>query len=511
MTLRVKDLLTYSSLKNANVMTESIGLDNEVSGAIVMEALDIEEWGRSGLILMTSYYALENVHPERIEQFFTYAKKIGIAGFIFKVDRLVSSIPAVFLESCQTYALPLIQIDKQTSYEKIVTDILETIINRNTRALEYYYDVHQRFAKLMLEQPGISEILSNLKNLIQMPATLLETVDEKIWTTDKVFHSIDLLGKDSTAYRVAVPNLGYEEYELIVHQVDQQLQDLDFVAVENATVALQTELIKEYALRKNNQSRLNEMASDLLHGRFSTIDHIKETVQDLNMSETDRYRVIAISFDYKEKDMPSFLPNRFADVLINHANLHFPKMIYVTRKERVIMIIPVNERSLADVKKKIKSILDTIHLNDRYKAFNHFTSISNDVDVFHLPDAYRQSFDTQKIMQMIGDPNVISTYNDLGIYQIFVETNNLDQLDRFIPDKIWRLKKENPDLLETLHVFIDEKQNFSETAQVLFVHPKTVRYRINKMKETYQIDFENPEEILHYSIAIRLLKIIEKK
>src|SRR5699024_4036324 len=110
----------------------------------------------------------------------------------------------------------LIQIDKQTSYEKIVTDILETIINRNTRALEYYYDVHQRFAKLMLEQPGISEILSNLKNLIQMPATLLETVDEKIWTTDKVFHSIDLLGKDSTAYRVAVPNLGYEEYELIV-------------------------------------------------------------------------------------------------------------------------------------------------------------------------------------------------------------------------------------------------------------------------------------------------------
>src|SRR5699024_1972671 len=98
-----------------------------------------------------------------------------------------------------------------------------------------------------LEQPGISEILSNLKNLIQMPATLLETVDEKIWTTDKVFHSIDLLGKDSTAYRVAVPNLGYEEYELIVHQVDQQLQDLDFVAVENATVALQTELIKEYA------------------------------------------------------------------------------------------------------------------------------------------------------------------------------------------------------------------------------------------------------------------------
>ena len=534
MPLRVKDLLKYSSLKDATCLTDSIGLENEVSGAIVIEALDIEEWGRPGLLLLTSYFALDAVSPEKIDQFFQNAKKKGIAGFVFKMDRLVSTIPPSFIENCEKYQLPLIQINKQASYEKIITSVLETIINRNAYLLENYYEIHQHFTSLMLSQPGIKHILENLQGFIKMPVTLHERIDGKVWGTDERYHTFDmspqrqnLINKkymnlayqkitlsyqnqesDYPALSVSIPNLGYEEFELIVHHLDNQLNDIDFITIENAAIALQTLLIKQYALRQNNTSRLNETASDLLHGRFSNSKNIEETIQDLNLNVAENYRIIIIHFNSEKMIRSPFLANRFSDALINHAKHVFPNMLYVARKERVILITPVTQTSLSEAKQKVEAILNRLSFNELYATFKFYTSISNNVDVYNLPEGYRQAFDTQKIINMMGEENIVLTYQDLGIYQIFVESGNLNSLERFIPEKIRELQKANPDLLETLRIFIDVNQNFSETAQILFVHPKTVRYRIDRLIENYQIDFQNSEEILHYNIALRLLKIL---
>src|SRR5699024_9566884 len=133
--------------------------------------------------------------------------------------------------------------------------------------------------------------------------------------------------------------------------------------------------------------------------------------------------------------------------------------------------------SLSDSKKKVQLMLDRMMKNALYQHFIHHTTFSNEVSVHDLAEGYRQATDTQKILQLTQNAPAIASYKDIGIYQIFVETDNLDDLNRFIPEQLWILKNENPELLETLRTFIDVNQNYSETAQRLFVHPKTVRYR----------------------------------
>lgn len=538
MPLTVKDILQYPSLSKASLITGSIGLENEVTNVMVMEALDIEEWGHAGVILLTSYFALEDALPEEIDIFFKYAKEIGIAGFIFKMDRLVNEIPETFLSNCRKYDFPLIRIDKQTTYERVMNDILESIINRNAFILKNYYEIHQQFIHLMMNQPDVLHILHNLKSLINLPVTLVEKVEKKILGTDDYYNHFQIEDKKnlsqqqymniqykqylinytapdtsmpSTALSISVPNLGYEEYELIIHQLDKKLKDVDFVAIENAVVALQTELVKQYALRENNRSRFNEMVSDLLHGRFNNKEDIIDTIHDLNLDTESLYRIVLFSFENKKTEASPQLLSRFSDVLINHSKVEFSDFVYVTRKEKIILIIPANTTSLKEVKTKVNKMKSKINKNQLYENFEMYTSISNKVDPFNIPEGYRQAFDTYKILQMIDEPQAIATYQDMGIYQIFVETGNLETLERFVPDKIWELQKNNPELLETLHAFIDVNQNYSDAAQILFVHPKTVRYRIDRLKENYQMNFHNPEEILQYSIAIRLLKILPKK
>lgn len=534
MPLTIKSILEYPSLQEAVCITGSLGFDNEVSGVIVMEALDIKEWGRPGLVLLTSYYALEHVSDETLNLFFESAKEIGIAGFVLKIDRLVSSIPKVFIDNCVKYGIPLIQIAKKVPYEKIITDIMESIVNRNAYLLNHYYNIHQHFTKLMLSQPGVIQILENLEAIMKVSVSLYEKVENKIIGTNDDYHAFEIHRKNCleqtqyinytyhtytlsykndptartyNALSVSIPNLGYEEYEMLVHYLDKEPSDLDYLAIENAAIALQSELIKRHALRNQNRSRVNEMASDLLHGRLNNQEDILDTALELGMDLNGTYRVIAFEVE-SEKNASVPVRNRYADTLINHGKIEFNNLRYVLRQETIIFIVPADTELLSETKRKATLTLQKTHAEGAYTDMKSYATISDEATINHLPEAYRQAFDTQRILRKFGERPSVATYHDMGIYQIFAETENLETIRRFIPENIWLLKETNLELLDTLHTFINVNQNYSEAAQILFVHPKTVRYRVDRLKDVYNIDFQNPEEMLHYSIGIRLLKFI---
>lgn len=532
----VKEIMAYRSFEKAKLVTGEMGLDSEVNGVMVMEAPDIEAWGRKGLMILTSYFAMEDVSAERIADFFKHAKKIGISAIVVKIDRLVNAIPEVFIDSCGKYGIPLFQIDKSTTYEKIITEVLETIINRNAYVLQNFYDIHKQFTRLMMRQPEIPEILETLKQLLKKPVSLLELPRNRVIGTDPLYDDFEILNTEQKdgkkhlnltfsqneviytsnpnhTYKqliVQIPNLSYEEFYLIIHERNRISDDVDLMAIENAVTALQIELLTRYAIRQNNQSRLNEMASDLLHGRLSKQEDIDDTIFQLGLDYAKKYRIILVNFDSEventlEEDTQAA---RFSDAIISHSRTIFPDRVYVTRKNKVILIAPSGDYSIEETKQKIGLATKQLLKMEMYSHFHLYTTISNDVTLPELAVGYRQAVDAQKVLQLMDGQQTIFSYQDMGIYQIFVETGNFESLQRYIPENILRLQKENPELLKTLHTFIDQNQNYTETAQKLYIHPKTVRYRIDRLKEVYDIDLNSPEEILRYSIGFRLLKFI---
>lgn len=535
MVLTMKEVSRFTSLKEATLIHGEDGLDNSVSGAMVMEALDIEDWGRPGQILMTSNFAFKDESDEKISSFFLKAKEMGIPGFIFKKNRLVKEIPDYFITNCKKYELPIIEVQKDVTYESIINEILKLIINRNTILLQSYYDNHQQFIQLMMSQSGIIKILETLNNLIGVPVSLIESIDGEIIGTNEEFNQFHLTNKTEDMYRdysnleyeqynveypnvesqknnkllsFTIPNLGYEEYQLIIHGGDRLFTDMDFMAVTNTVIAIQTELVKKYALRQNKKARLNEMVSDLVHGRLTHQDDIEETINSLRMNPNKKYRVIVFNFDGQEQELSQAVINRFTHAFANFFESKFENLIYIARKNKVTLITSAEKMSINTIKKKIEMILEQLSANKLYKNIYHHISISNEVSVYDLPEGHRQAMDSQKIMDIGEKKSTIVSYESLGLYQLFVETDNLTALERFVPENIRELQLNNPDLLNTLYVFINVNQNYSEAAEILFVHPKTVRYRINRLKEIYDIDFQNSEDILQYSIAMRILKIL---
>jgi len=69
--------------------------------------------------------------------------------------------------------------------------------------------------------------------------------------------------------------------------------------------------------------------------------------------------------------------------------------------------------------------------------------------------------------------------------------------------------EKSTDLLETLEKYLDYGESPVKTAEKLFVHPNTIKYRIDRIIEILGYDPTlDPEEKLALHLALKLYKIL---
>ncbi|WP_162473880.1 PucR family transcriptional regulator [endosymbiont 'TC1' of Trimyema compressum] len=65
-------------------------------------------------------------------------------------------------------------------------------------------------------------------------------------------------------------------------------------------------------------------------------------------------------------------------------------------------------------------------------------------------------------------------------------------------------------LVETLEKLIANNFNYSETAENLFIHGNTARYRVALVEKFCKINFKNSEDQFNMMIALKLLPLFKK-
>ncbi len=129
----------------------------------------------------------------------------------------------------------------------------------------------------------------------------------------------------------------------------------------------------------------------------------------------------------------------------------------------------------------------------------------------HLKD-YAKSYKKTKLLIALYKhkdlhKNILSVID----YKLELMLNSLDQDEKaYYLDTFNALFGESPkdqsyyDLLETIKVYFESNMNGLDTATRLNLHRNTVRYRINKFKDLYQIDVTRPYVCMKVYLAIKL-------
>jgi PucR family transcriptional regulator, purine catabolism regulatory protein len=534
----VKEMLKIESLDSAKLIGGKNGILNDINGVNVLEALDIEHWGKSGEVILTSFFALQALSDCELEEFFNKLHAIDISAIIIKIERLVHHIPNKIIELCDKHEIPLIQIGKGIKYESIILEILGPIINKNMSLLNKYYKVHNELTSLALKMPSMNEILYEFKKMILRDVSLINTVKNIEISTNYELCGANILNKSEvskerytqfkyersqvvynytkyktggTQIRVQIPCLGFDDYELIIHELSNQISSEDFMIIENAVKFLQMELLKKYVVSQNIFQQKNNIISDLLNDRFYDKKDIDEVLESLNISSYNYYQVILIRL-YARDENKNFDKKLMPLILFqirNSFKLRFKDIAYMEKTDRIVFIFNLDHDNKGFNSKTIEKLLHPLVEKNLFQEFYYGVSISSKVEKMDIPRANKEVLDSQKVLRLFHCSNTILPYEELGIYKLFLETNSLGELEKFISPKLNKFRLDNPELFQTLKIFLDTNQSYTETSEKLFLHPKSVRYRIDKIKEVLGIEFTNPEEILQIQVASRLFKLIE--
>jgi len=105
-----------------------------------------------------------------------------------------------------------------------------------------------------------------------------------------------------------------------------------------------------------------------------------------------------------------------------------------------------------------------------------------------------------------------SLYDELGIVRLLLgPTGESPDLQRFIDDVTAPLREydrqHDGSLLLTLRAFFDSDCSQKRAAEMLFVHPKTLRYRLDQIAELSGLDLAVHADRMRADLALRLLEV----
>lgn len=377
------------SFRGARVISGLSGIANEVLGIMVLEAADIEHWGRKGQLLLSSFYALQTLDEEHARRFFETSALIGISGIVLKLGRLISDIPAFMIDYCEQYSIPLITIPQETRYEDVILSITAP-------------------------------------------------------------------------------------------------------------------LLKQMADEQASMQKYNTLVHDLLNDHMASHDALDQALNHLHLDAYPYYQTATIQFP----DFQSALPDESRDaagyfaVLRQELSDRKCRFAYEQMHDRMFLILNIPGEEAAFYLDTLRPLLDSFKLH--YQC-----TISSVQDRYHITQLNRQALDAQRLGSLLYTGSFLLTYESLGIYRLFLNDGSLEKLTGMISPAHIRLRNEDRELWDTLETYVVTGMNYAKTGELLYLHPKTIKYRMDKLEKQLGLDFTDSETTFRIMLDTRLFRLLD--
>lgn len=134
---------------------------------------------------------------------------------------------------------------------------------------------------------------------------------------------------------------------------------------------------------------------------------------------------------------------------------------------------------------------------------------------YNLGMGYREASCSLELGRAINEKSAFIEFDNLGLYRLlYVMCQNLNMekvLGDFHKQKLGQLinydEQNKTELYNTLIIYLENNCNISLTAEKLFVHPNSVRYRINKIEKLLKVDLSRLECMVEITLASKIDKM----
>ena len=550
MAYTVRKLLESEQFPKMKLLCGEKGLDLEVKGIRIIEIEDMERYLTGGEILITSFQVYLSCSDREVEQHFEDLVKSDISGFIVKKRKEYDPTGrrlSLLEKHCKKYEIPLVEISEDLHYWGIIRYVIMQVFDKATARLKYFKITHDNFNAFILNNNGscntASNIIKFLSVMIENPVVLYygnlncmvstNSDNSKLILSDEIqpykpniitkFQYMKQMKGSCVQYVVKFAILSEVEIYITITEENRELTELDYMAIENAIINLQYGFLSEFAQDEVKKKYQRDIVHNILNGLLSSKE-MTEAAAQLGMKESDTYRVV--DFHTIKKNVQSkYTKEQLHEVgvIVSELKHLLPDALIYRNMDQIVMIQQVDSNQTElEYQKEMEEVEDVIQRSILYrkKDTDFQIGIGKSVEGYQrLKESYHEASRAIKYIDIIrlvtGDKNKsVVHYSNLGFFQIFGEIDDVTELERYIPETLKKLylydDEHKGELITTLQMYLRNNQSIKKTADAMFVHYRTISYRLEKIKQISGINFNDANEVLAVSNGLIIYKMLKE-
>ncbi len=526
MDMKVKNLM--EQFEGFKVLAGEGGLERKVSTVTVMDAPDIYNWMKGGEFLITTAYIMRH-NPLELKDLVIKLNKNGASALGIKIGRFIEELPLEVKETGDRLNFPIIYIPTDFAFSDVINPVLSKIVNAQAKKLMMSEKVHKSFTQIVIEGKGTGDIVDTLYRILNRNVTFMDLVFNKNYIKSKSnefeedikkLGLIDILDK----YYNYVVQIGGSIYGYIIVEEgknENTLSDLDKITIEHASTVLKLNIQKEISNHQIEQKYRDEFIQDLLVNNIRTVEEANNRAALYGWKMDKGLICLIVDIDnYKERFLSLEKTDGLEEQRDNVFRLitrkmkkSFYKCFYTNYSDSIVFLIEPDVEPMEDFFKKLERI--SREVRQFVKENSQFTvTIGIGSYKESIIDIYISFIEAQKAVRIgrtIYDEDNTHIYSNLGIYRMLYDISLEGEANSFCSQYLESLmeydKQNNGEYMETLERLVKNDWNLKKTAEDLFIHYNTMKYRINKISQIVKIDLNSREDKFKIELCLKLMNM----
>jgi purine catabolism regulator len=549
----VREAMRFGAFANAKLVAGAEGLDRSIEWVRSMETPEVQP--RAGDLMFTTGFPIKDDREAQIRLVERIADSGG-AGLVVRPHPYLRKLPPEMVTEADRLNVPLFTVGPDVQLIDLMAPLLERIINAEHWRLKRSIDIHRRFTELVLDGKGVKEIC----------ATLAELLESAVVIEDASFHLLahaggsgdphrkETIQRQGTPHRVlfdpqiqrmlrdleakrgpvkvpAFPHVGMSRERLIapILAANQVLgyisvldhpphnEELAFMAIEQAALVLALAIAKERELSEVEGRVRGEFLEDLLHGTYGEDAAAQRRARHLGYPLHGNHIVMLVDIDdfrgyigsrQVSEDAIQALKREFLRRVTGVVRSVYARALVQGRSDSVVSLLPVGTE-IGDYQARGHALGLQIRENiaDWKPGFTVSVGFSGPAEApAGVAAAQREVIavmDSLARFKRWGQVVAVPELGLTGLLAAVTDERLIDYSRRHLGPLMEHDKARKGSLVPTLRAYLETGEQ-QEAAKRLRVHPNTLRYRLDRIREISGVDLEDPETRLNMAVALRV-------
>lgn len=533
------EVLALPRFSDLQLLSSHTNLTQPLESVEITETPDVADFIPKNVMILTTAMIYKD-DQEKLKPFIDSLKQAECTALGIKVGRFLDEISPEIVAYASAVDLPLIKIPSTQPLGGLLHEIVGYLRDSKTEQMSVAFDIQKRFSTLLMQDVDATRFIAEFAKILNAPIILLSPWQQVIAHSNyfygnqksaeffikqlskdhfqqlaqekKIFRLQDERQENIQVAGFPIRVNDYFPYYLLVLSPEQIPYPISEFAIDQAILVLTFMLFKNQKIAESFEHLKTDFLDRLLDTHQEALSKHQnwlELWKNYRLINSDYYQLAIVYgvtkpenethiryqqaegqliFQWLKEQLPEILPDV---ALFKLKNQNKSILIFQSKKNDHLMIL----QNLAE------RLQQALPITIRFALGNAYENLED------LPNSYIEASSTLEASLHTQKPATVQLFHPKGLAGLF-EKIGTEDVEYFCQQQLKELAYPTEptlqELRKTLKVFLDFNCEITKTANALYLHRNTIKYRMNQCEKLLGISIQEPETSLLLRVALEL-------